>query len=65
MLVRIDKTRCCECGLCTKVCPQVFYVGKKGTLVRKGITEISEKLLTAARECPKQAIVISEEDIDE
>jgi ferredoxin len=59
MKVRIDKTRCLGCAICTNICPKgIKMVGAKAEI----IDENAVCLKDAADVCPQKAIVLNGED---
>lgn len=57
-MIYVDKTKCIGCGLCTSVCPAVFYMGEEGfSEVIEGQEESNDPgVEEAINSCPSQAI---------
>ena len=63
MRVRVDKSLCKGCGLCSDICPEVFeFDGSKAIAkVDKVPIEMEAACRDAAQQCPPEAITIEEE----
>lgn len=57
-MIYVDKSKCIGCGLCTTVCPAVFYMGGEGfSEVVEGQEESGDfGVQEAIDSCPTQAI---------
>jgi ferredoxin len=54
-MVKVDKTKCIGCGLCTSICPEVFEMGsdnKSQVKAQKNLPCVNE----AMNSCPVDAI---------
>jgi len=61
MKAAVDPELCIGCGLCTSICPDVFFLNDEG-LAEAVDQDIAEELLADAEEardqCPVEAITI-------
>jgi ferredoxin len=56
---------CTACGLCEKICPEVFKVEDLATVIeRADFTGFEEKIKEAAESCPVEVIKYSESHIN-
>jgi ferredoxin len=63
MRVTVDHTLCEGNAVCVKVCPEVFVVGEDDQahlLVERPSEALRERVETAVRRCPRQALAIVE-----
>lgn len=60
MKAKVDKELCIGCGLCTEICPSVFFMDDSGKAVAKPMvsTEKETECREAATQCPVEAIKI-------
>ncbi len=60
LTVRIDRFTCIASGNCTKIAPEVFYIGEERIVAfRADAPEIEpERLLEACRVCPVDALIV-------
>jgi len=56
--IYLDNVKCCGCGACVFVCPEVFKMGTCSATIRNNT--INEIVLKAAKDCPMNAITIKE-----
>jgi len=64
MKVTIDRDGCISCGLCTNICPEVFYMADDGiAAVSKDIVpdDLKESVAEAAESCPVSVIHTTDE----
>lgn len=58
MKLKIDIDKCIGCGLCSKICPEIFIVeNQKAKVLKQKINNESAK--EALDSCPLQAIIMS------
>ena len=62
MRARVDEETCNGCGLCTETCPGVFGMDGRMAIVKADPVAAGDekRCRVAARECPVNAISISE-----
>jgi ferredoxin len=53
--IKIDKSKCIGCGLCTSICPKIFELGSDGKSSVKNNWK-GECYKEAAESCPVSAI---------
>jgi ferredoxin len=64
MKVRVDPEICAGFGICVGLCPEVFELHEHGyatVLVGKVPPELEDMVRQAARQCPSNAISVSED----
>ncbi|MCU0723059.1 MAG: ferredoxin [Planctomycetes bacterium] len=61
MKVKVDATKCSQCGLCADSVPDVFEMGDKAAIVKVPVVpkNLEKAVKGAADDCPETAIVIS------
>lgn len=61
MKPKVDQNLCIACGTCQGLCPEVFKVEEKATVI-EGVdyAQHEEKIKQAVDSCPVQAISIEE-----
>jgi ferredoxin len=63
MKVWIDDS-CTGCRLCEELCPEVFQVDERASVIDENVEGFEDIILDAAEECPVEAIVIEDDDWD-
>jgi ferredoxin len=58
MVIKVDQNKCIGCGRCTEVCPDTFRLNAEGK--SEVIGENKECALSAADQCPVEAIYVEE-----
>ncbi len=58
MVIKVDHNKCIGCGRCTEVCPDTFRLNAEGK--SEVIGENKECALSAADQCPVEAIYVEE-----
>lgn len=61
MEVKIDRSGCISCGLCSEICPEVFQMADDGLAeaIQEDVPkEMEEKAIEAQEECPVSVIFV-------
>lgn len=60
--IEVDREKCISAASCVAVAPEVFELDDEGKAVVKNPTgDPDEAILDAARACPTQAIIVTDE----
>ncbi len=63
MKVRVDRDVCVAIGNCVAIAPSVFKIDSANKAVVMKVNSVSEeKILSAAKSCPVDAIIVEDDD---